>query len=593
MGEHPAIAMARRQLSEGQGEKALETIRSALMRSSADPELNYNAAGILLEAGKPDQAQYFAERAAGLAPQRGLYRGLLGEVLMHLGKFPAAEKSFREAIRLDGKLYSSRHNLANIRVNALDYEEAEALLREAWALRPERAEAPVNLANVLVETARAAEGRAVAEACLAKHPHDPLAAACLANLLNYTPGVDRATVAAAHGRFGELVGRSSGVMPPATPDRSPDRPLRVAFVSADFREHSVAYFIEPLLRHLPRDAFHLIAVSRVLKPDAMTARLRPLADTWLDASAMGDRQLAEAIRSQRVDVCVELSGLTQGNALGAMAMRPAPVQLSYLGYPNTCGLAAVGGRLADSITDPPGEAPVRAGEATLRLDPVFLCYRSAAQIRGEAWEAEAPARDASHPGPVFASFNVMSKMNEPLADAWARVLHEAPGSRLLLKARSLGGKALRARITAWFGARGVAADRLELVDYVPSHADHLALYRRVDVALDPFPYNGTTTTCEALSMGVPVVTLQGTAHAGRVGASLLSAVGAPELIAGTADAYVAAAAGLARDPGRLAEYRRTLRGRLRDGPLGDGPAMGARMAAALRSAWRAWCGGNG
>lgn len=593
MGEHPAIAMARRQLSEGQGEKGLETIRAALRRAPADPELNYNAAGILLEAGKPDQAQYFAERAAGLAPQRGLYRSLLGEVLMHLGKFAAAEKSFREAIRLDGKLYSARHNLANIRINALDYEEAETLLREAWALRPERAEAPVNLANVLVETARAAEGRAVAEACQAKHPHDPLAAACLANLLNYAPGVDRGTVAAAHARFGELIGRTASVLPPAPIDRSPDRPLRVAFVSADFREHSVAYFIEPVLRHLPRGAMHVIAVSRVLKPDAMTARLRALADEWIDASAMGDRRLAEEIRAHRVDVCIELSGLTQGNALGAMAMRPAPVQLSYLGYPNTSGLAAIGGRLADAITDPPAEGPVRKGEQTLRLDPVFLCYRSAAQVRGEAWDREAPARDASRPGPVFASFNVMSKMNEPLADAWAQALHRTPGSRLLLKARSLGGKALRARITAWFEARGISADRLELVDYVPSHADHLALYRRVDVALDPFPYNGTTTTCEALSMGVPVVTLRGASHAGRVGASLLTAAGAPELITETADGYAAAAAALAQDPGRLAEYRRTLRGRLMDGPLGDGPAMGARMAAAIRSAWRAWCGGNG
>lgn len=589
MAEHPAILLARRLLGEGQGEKALETIRSALKRSPGDAELNYNAAGILMELHRPDQAQFFAERAAGLLPQRGLYRGLLGEVLMHLGRFPQAEKAFREAIRLDGKLYSARHNLASIRINALDYEEAETLLREAVALRPERAEAPVNLANVLVETARAAEARALAEECRARHPADPLPAACLANLLNYTPGVTPATVSAAHARYGELLARTVVEMAPPANDRSPERPLRVAFVSADFREHSVAYFIEPVLRHLPREAVHVLAISRVLKPDAMTARLRPLADTWVDASAMSDRQLAEAVRAQRVDVCIELSGLTQGNALAAMAMRPAPVQLSYLGYPNTCGLAAVTGRLADSRTDPPGEAPVRAGEATYRLDPVFLCYRSAAQVRGEAFAEEAPPRTEPSGPPTFASFNVMSKMNEPLADAWAAVLHAVPGSRLLLKSRSLGAPSLRARISSWFAARGVASDRLELVDHLPSHADHLALYGRVDVALDPFPYNGTTTTCEALSMGVPVVSLRGVAHAGRVGASLLAAAGHPELVAESVDAYVRTAAALAQDRARLAELRRTLRASVSRGPLGDGPAMGARMAGAIRAAWRAWC----
>jgi predicted O-linked N-acetylglucosamine transferase (SPINDLY family) len=443
---------------------------------------------------------------------------------------------------------------------------------------------------VLVETARAAEGRAVAEACLAAHPNDPLAAACLANLLNYAPGVPRAEVAAAHRRFGELLERANPAMPPGPWDRDPDRPLRVAFVSADFREHSVAYFIEPVLKHLPRGGLHVTAVSRVLRPDAMTARLRTLADGWVDASAMNDRELAEAVRARKIDVCVELSGLTQGNALAAFCQRPAPVQVSYLGYPNTCGLAAVTGRIADAVTDPPGEPPLRQGEQTLRLDPVFLCYRPGPLIHGEPFEPEAPRRVEGPP--TFASFNVVSKLNEPLADAWAAVLRAAPASRLLLKARSLGGPALKARIAGWFTARGVEAGRVELLDHAASHADHMALYRRVDVALDPFPYNGTTTTCEALSMGVPVVTLRGSAHAGRVGASILTSLGEPSLIADGVDAYIRLATGLMADRDRLAHFRATLRGRLLASPLGDGPGMGQRMAAALREAWRAWCLGG-
>ncbi len=587
MGENPSIALARRLLGEGQAAKAVETLRSALRRAPQDADLNYNAAGILLESGKPAEAEYFAERAASLSPTRGLYHGLLGEVLSHLGKFPQAEKAFRKAIALDSKLYSARQNLASIRVMAFDYAEAEKLLREAAALRPERAEAPINLANVLVETGRAGEARQVAEACVAQHPGNPMAAACLANLLNYTAGAGRGEVAAAHARFGSLVTRGSMVLPPPTNSRDPHRKLRVAFVSADFKEHSVAYFIEPVLRHLPRDRVEVVAFSRVIKPDAMTARLKSVCDEWVDVKDATDAEVAARIRTARIDVAVELSGLTQGNSLAAFAMKPAPVQLSYLGYPNTSGLAAIGGRLVDSITDPSGELALVPGEATYRLDPIFLCYRSSAQIRGEDWPSAAPARE---PGPpTFASFNVVSKINEPVADVWARVLHAVPDSRLLLKARSLSSPAVKDRLLGWFKARGIEAGRIEMLAYVPTHAEHLAIYRRVDVGLDPFPYAGTTTTCEALSMGVPVVTLRGAAHAGRVGASILSSVGLADLVADSENRYVEIASALARDQDRLSRLRDSLREALARSPLGDGPAFGVRMEQALRTAWSAWC----
>jgi len=587
MGENPSIAMARRLLGEGQAAKAVQTLRSALRRAPQDADLNYNAAGILLESGKPAEAEFFAERAVSLLPTRGLFHGLLGEVLSHLGRFPQAEKAFRKAIALDAKLYSARQNLASIRVMAFDYEEAERLLREAASLRPERAEAPINLANVLVETGRSAEARQVAEACVAQHPHNPMAAACLANLLNYAAGVGRSEVAAAHARFGAIVTRGSAVLPPPSNVRDLHRKLRVAFVSADFKEHSVAYFIEPVLRHLPRDRVEVVAFSRVIKPDTMTARLKAACDEWVDVKDATDAEVAARIRAAGIDVAVELSGLTQGNSLAAFAMKPAPVQLSYLGYPNTAGLAAIRGRLVDSITDPSGEPALVSGEETYRLDPVFLCYRSSAQIRGEIWPPVAPAREA---GPLtFASFNVVSKINEPVGDVWAKVLHAEPDSRLLLKARSLSSPVVRDRLFGWFKDRGIEAGRIEMLAYVPTHADHLALYRRVDVGLDPFPYAGTTTTCEALSMGVPVVTLRGKAHAGRVGASILSCVGLADLVADSTDRYVEIASALVRDRNRLAILRGSLRETLAASPLGDGPAIGERMERAIRSAWSGWC----
>jgi predicted O-linked N-acetylglucosamine transferase (SPINDLY family) len=593
MGDHPAIANARRMLAAGEAAKAIEAIRSALRRSPQDADLHYNAAGILLESGRPAEAEYFAERASALMPKRGLYFGLVGEVASHLGKYAAAEKAFRKALALDDKLYSSRQNLASLRVMAFDHDEAERLLREAIALRPERSEAPVNLANILVETARIGEARAVAEECVQRHPHDALAAACLANLLNYAPGVEPTVVAKAHERFGAILELGVGPMPSAEVDRDPERVLRVAFVSADFKEHSVAYFIEPVLRHLPRDRVRVVGVSRALRADAMTAVLKSACDEWIEARDLTDDQTAAGIRRAKIDVAVELSGLTQGNSLGAFARRPAPVMLSYLGYPNTSGLSRIAGRLVDATTDPVGEpdTPEPAGGASVRLDPIFLCYRPAAVVKGEAWPEAAPSRV---PGPpTFGSFNVVSKLNEPVADAWAAVLRSVPGSKLLMKARSLSSPSLRARLAGWFADRGVEPDRVEMVPYVPSHAEHLALYQHVDVALDPFPYNGTTTTCEALSMGVPVVTFRGRAHAGRVGASILSAVGQSDLIAETPEAYIRLAAGLIADTRRLVELRGSLRRRLAEGTLGDGPGMGVRMEAAIRSVWRAWCAGSG
>lgn len=587
MGENPSIAMARRLLGEGQAAKAVETLRSALRRAPQDADLNYNTAGVLLESGKPAEAEFFAERAAALVPTRGLYHALLGEVLSHLGKFPQAEKAFRKAVAMDAKLYSARQNLASIRVMAFDYEEAERLLREAASLRPERAEAPINLANVLVETGRAPEARQVAQACVAQNPSNPMAAACLANLLNYTPGAGRAEVAAVHARFGAMVARGVFELPPAPNSRDPGRTLRVGFVSADFKEHSVAYFIEPVLRHLPRSRVKVVGFSRAVKPDAMTDRLKAVCDEWVDIKDATDAEVAARIREAGIDVAVELSGLTQGNSLAAFAMKPAPVQVSYLGYPNTTGLAAIGGRLVDSITDPPGEPDLVPGEVTHRLDPIFLCYRSAAQIRGEAWPAEAPARE---PGPfTFASFNVVSKISERVVDVWAGVLRAVPGSNLLLKARSLGSPAVKERLLGWFQARGVDPERIEILAYVPTHADHLAIYKRVDVGLDPFPYAGTTTTCEALSMGVPVVTLRGSAHAGRVGASILTCVGLADLVAESTDRYVEIASALARDRARLTSLRGSLRATMAASPLGDGPAMGERMERAIRGAWAAWC----
>jgi predicted O-linked N-acetylglucosamine transferase (SPINDLY family) len=290
-----------------------------------------------------------------------------------------------------------------------------------------------------------------------------------------------------------------------------------------------------------------------------------------------------------MDVLIDLSGLTTGNMLAAFAMRPAPVQMTYLGYPNTTGVAAVDYRIVDSITDPPG-AEAHAVERLLRIDPCFLCYGGMEAAR----VAEGPPSQAPGSGGAvtFGSFNALQKVTDTTMRLWAEILRAVPGgrARLAVKYMSTGDEQTRARLRQRLEAAGVPADRIVLMAPLPEYRDHLEAYGEIDVALDTFPYNGTTTTCEALWMGVPVVTMAGRVHAARVGASLLSAAGLPDLVARDADGYVAAAVRLAQDAGRLAALRSGLREQMKRSPLCNRAGFGERFGEAVRGAWRAWCG---
>jgi protein O-GlcNAc transferase len=255
-----------------------------------------------------------------------------------------------------------------------------------------------------------------------------------------------------------------------------------------------------------------------------------------------------------------------------------------LGYPNTTGLKAIDYRLVDAVTDPAGEADAWASEILVRLEGGFLCYSG---LRNGPEVAPPPCLST---GTVtFGSFNNSAKVSTATFDAWAKLLSRLPQSRLLLKGKPFADAATRALFLARLGDRGVAAQRVELIAWLPGHADHLALYHRVDIALDPFPYNGTTTTCEALWMGVPVITLRGNRHAGRVGASLLTQIGLTDLIANSTQEYVEIALALARNSGRLDDLHCTLRPRMAASPMCDESAFAHKMEAAFRTMWEHWC----
>jgi len=391
-----------------------------------------------------------------------------------------------------------------------------------------------------------------------------------------------AELAAAHKRF-----RAAATAPPRPPKpaRDPERPLRIGVLSGDLRTHSVGYFVEPFVRGKPAGVT-LVAFNAhpPIAGDRMEAMYRGLFDEWVEVAPLDDATLDRTIREKRIDILLELGGHTMTSRIAALDQKPAPVVVTAIGYPNTTGHAAVDWRLVDSITDPPGSEALST-ERLLRLDPCFLCY--------------APPKDAPEPtvppsdAPItFGSFNLTTKISADAIRLWRRVLDAVPGSRLLLKSKTLGDAHAKAHVLARLEAGGIDPARVEAIAYTASAREHLELYGRIHIGLDTMPYNGTTTTCEALWMGVPVVVLEGDRHAARVGASLLRAAGAPELVAADEDAYCAIVRDLVADRAKLEALRAGLRGRLSASALLDAGRYGERFHAALRGCWREWCAAN-
>jgi len=314
-------------------------------------------------------------------------------------------------------------------------------------------------------------------------------------------------------------------------------------------------------------------------------RLRQLAGRWVNVCELSDDQLSRAIKEDAVDILVDLAGHTAGNRLLVFAAGAAPIQMTYLGYPNTTGIPPelMRYRITDAQADPAGPADSMDTEELLRLPHTFLCYRSPAECPDPA-----PPPFAKNGFITFGSFNNLAKVNSFVMHLWSHMLQAIPRSRIMLKAKSFADVQVRDRIIREFAARGIVADRIALVRPDPAYVDHLRHYGDIDIALDPHPYNGTTTTCEAMWMGVPVITLTGDVHRSRVGVSLLSNVGLAEFIAATPDEYVRVAERLSANPSRLSQLRAELRQIMRGSALMQALPFTRALEAAYRFAWQRW-----
>lgn len=576
-------ALAELHASRGELDTAIDHLLQAIALKPGDPELVNRLGGLCLNAGREREAIPHFELALRLNPAEADLHANFATIAAEFDR-PAAEAAYRAALAINPDHLGALVGLAGLLRDTGGLEEGERLARRAVELNPHSIEARVNLGALLTAAGRPDETiSAVSDAIRAIPRGELLLLQTLLTALNYSARPTPEDVLRAHKRFGDILPIRQAEPGQLPNDRDPERILRVGFISPDFRAHSVAYFIEPILRCRRRHEIETTCIFTASNPDAVTRRLRTLADHWIDAASLNDARLIDRVRDARLDILIELSGHTAGDRLFALAARLAPVQITYCGYPNTTAVPAIDYRIVDSITDPPG-AERFATEKLLRIDPCFLCYQPA---------PDAPAPAPRPPELIFASFNAIQKLSPPVLDAWAAILRRVPDSRLLLKSGGLRDHSVAARIRRAFADRDIPEGRLELVPWAPTPSEGLAMYSRVAVALDTFPYNGTTTTCEALLMGAPVVTLRGAAHAGRVGASLLSAVGLSELIAETPEQYADLAVALAADHDRRADYHAELRDRLLDSPLCDGTAFARRLESALRSIWSRLCGSPG
>ncbi len=512
----------------------------------------------------------------------------LGVVLHMQNRGGEAIASLMRALQIDPRSAEAHNNLGNIYALAGRLTEAIASYREALRRKPDSAETYNNLFNTHLRRGEVDEAlHCWREACRLDPGHAAATYSAYLFSLNYHPEWTPEAIFEEHRRWGEVYAPQPREPPAHGNSAEPERRLRVGYVSADFREHPVAFFMEPVLAHHDRAQFDIYCYAQVAAPDGATARLKQLVPNWRSIVGLDDRQVAGLIHSDEIDILIDLTGHTAGNRLGVFAHRPAPVQATYIGYPDTTGLPAMDYRITNPLTTPP-EIDRHYTETVVRL-PYPYCIR----LPADCPPVNTPPALAN--GRVtFGCFNNLAKLAPPVIALWSAILQAVPGSRLLLKSQPFKDPGTRALFLDRFAAHGIDPERLVLRG-ADSFRDYLRSFNDIDIALDPFPYNGGTTTYHALWMGVPVVALEGKSYVSRMGYGVLATLGLEELTAKTPEDYVRIATGLATDPGRLQTLRASLRARMAASPLTDGERYTAALEKVYRDMWRNWCeqGHNG
>ena len=573
----------------GRHEQAGECFQTAIDLAPAHAEAHNNLGAVLRTLGRPAEAIDWFAKAAELRPDFVQAHSNHAAALSDVGRKPDALAAVDRALALRPRLVRERFMRGMILRDLGRYDDGVDDFRAALALDPDAVGPLTALGYALLERGELDEALAALRRSVELNP-DPQTHSNVLLTASYHPGYSPADVLAVHRSWADLhEAPHRPAWRPHANDRAPDRRLRVGYVSPDFRSHSVATFLEPILRHHDHDRFEVFAYAHLAQVDHQTWRMRAQIDHWRETSGLTPDRVAEQVRADRIDVLVELAGHTANNAMPVFARRPAPVQVNLIGFPSTTGLSAMDYRITDERCDPTGVTDPFNTERLVRLPGTFWAYD--------------PPHDPPDVGPLpadaaggrvtFASVNNFTKVTPQVQQLWARLLLAVPNSRLVLQTAALSSDHVRRAVTDRFAAAGVGADRLDFRPSIDFPAFLRFLADEVDLTLDPFPFNGGTTTCHSLWMGCPVLTLAGDRHASRMGLSMMAAAGLADLVADSPEAFVSIGADLCRDLPRLAEIRRTLRDRLRAGPLLDHAGYTRHLEAAYRRMWQDWCAAGG
>lgn len=529
-------------------EKAMECYQKALAIFPDYPEALYNLAHGFQSRGKIKEAVALYQKTLLIHPEYAEVYNNIGNIFKDLGMISDAVACYRKVLSLKPDFLEAINNLGTCFLNMGRHEEAVKQYRTILSLMPDNSAA---YSNFLYS-------------------------------LNFQESSDENLIFKEHRTWG--IQQEKIVEPVALFKHTIDpsvRPLRIGYVSPDFRDHSIACFIEPLIMGHDRSHFQVFCYSDASVQDLVTERLKSRADQWRDISGLTDIAVAERIQQDRIDILVDLAGHTANNRLELFARKPSPIRLSYLGYPNTTGLSAIQYRITDSWADPLCMTDHLYTENLIRLPSGFLCYQPKAEV-----PVNPEAQTGSNGRVVFGSFNQRAKITPQVISVWSRILSQVPYAEMVLKSKVYKDNKIQKQTMDEFARHGIASERIRFMSHQVSDTGHLDSYRNISIALDTFPYNGTTTTCEALWMGVPVITLAGKTHVSRVGVSLLNSVGRLELIADSVDEYIQKSIGLANNPKQIQEYRNSLRPAMLGSVLMDREKFCIAFENALKKIWK-------
>lgn len=523
---------------------------------------HYLLGTLLAQRGELTRAEQHLRRAAILAPYSPHVKTNLGLVLMYRGELAVAETQFREALDLDPSLPQALNNLGALLVRRGALSEALEFLGVAVANHPEFAEAHVNRGNAYKEQGLLTDALECYQTARRLQPNLGTANSNYVMASLYDPDLDARDVSSRAMAWGEAQKAESASAPRARKKAVGER-LRIGYLSPDFCAHPVGFLIEPVLAEHDRERFEIFCYDDGNARDAVNERLRRATSRWRDVARYDNPALLRTMRTDKLDVLVDLTGHSAGNRLSLFTLQPAPVQVAFLGYPATTGLRSMQYILTDDTLDQPAVDQARYTERLYSLGRSFFCFRPPAD-----YPVVTPSPAQRNGFVTFGSFNALFKIGTATLNSWAEILTRMPNARLVMQAKGLSDAPVRRRIATFFRERRIAEERVTLHGHMPLH-EHLTLYGDVDITLDTYPWNGHMTTLNSLWMGVPVVTRTGDRRAARMGQSILQNLGMEGWVARDEAEYVQRAITLAGQAEALAQLRDTLRDRMSHSVLTD------------------------